>query len=260
MLAVFQQAKLGVIRLVNPWRGYIWCADVDINEGVLSARTGAIKLKAFEQWDIYVIHDGLEYSCWRSFTKKELISLLNNNDEYITKNLFDVESFEWSGFTPKKVVLPEQSKPSTMDFQQLAEASLSMNLDVSYPLIDLFELWMCDKETLKPVALVSTGNSLEEIKTQAFSPVIRLGSEDLSFNFRHFESAASLQFSINERVNNPFDQKQPFVTRMFHRAVDGKIFEYCNNEKRYLPQAVDILPPAERFLSSPYWERLRRLS
>lgn len=265
-----QEIKLGLIRLVNPWRGRIWCADLATAHGTLSARTGAKPKNAFERWDIYLVRDGVEYWCGRSFTKRELMRWFSaevlpadnqpQDDEFgsIPANTPNPQSWEWYGFTVREVVLPSQYKPTVADLQRLAGFALAMRPNEFSPYLDLFEVWVCDKDTLEPLALVATGSTLEEAEQQTFSPLVRLGTGDLSFEFKDCEKARSLQKQINERVNAAVESGcVKYASRLFERRLDSAVVEYRGGHVYSGDDAIANLP--ENWLADPWWGELQCL-
>lgn len=265
-----QEIRLGLIRLVNPWRGRIWCADLATAHGTLSARTGTKPKDAFERWDIYLVRDGVEYWCGRSFTKRELMRWFSaevlpaddqpQDDEFgnIPANTPNPQSWKWYGFTVGEVVLPSQYKPAAADLQRLAGFALAMRPNEFYPYLDLFEVWVCDKDTLEPLALVATGNTLKEAEAQMFSPLVRLGKGDLSYDFKDCGDARSLQKRINDRINAAtVTGRVKSVSRMFERKLDGLAIEYRNGQA-YSGGNENINLP-ENWLADPWWELLQSL-
>ncbi len=266
------EIRLGLIRLVNPWRGRIWCADLTTPHGILSVRTGSKPKEAFERWDIYLVREGIEYYCGRSFTKRELMrwfsaDLLPADDQpqdddfgSIPANTPTPQGWKWYGFTSGEVVLPHQHKPTAADFQRVAGFALAMRPNEFYPYLDSFEVWVCDKDTTKPVALVATGNTLDESESQAFSPLVRLGSGDLSFDFEDCASARSLQKRINGRINTATEPNRiKFVSRLFERRLDGTVIEYRDGCPYSGTDTDAVMALPENWLAEPWWAKFQCL-
>lgn len=261
------KARAGLIRLVNPWRGRVWCAEIEVENGIVSARTGAEASKAFEKWDLYLCREGIEYYCGRSFSKRELMRWFSaevlpaddqpQNDSLgsIPANTPEPTAWKWYGFTVGEVVLPRHLKPIAADLQKVAGYALAMRPDEFYPYLDCWEVWLCDKDSHEPVALVATGNTKEEAEQQQFSPLVRLGRGDLSYDFKEFEAARSLQTRINDRINSAVQPGRiGFVSRLFCRHLDGTAIEYRGGQEF----GAAVLP--EEWLAEPFWSEFKTLA
>ncbi len=63
-----EKIEQGIIRLVNPDRGTCYCVNLYLSgERILSARTGAEGKDIFQKWDIYLVHNGIDFYCGRTF-------------------------------------------------------------------------------------------------------------------------------------------------------------------------------------------------
>jgi hypothetical protein len=259
------KAQLGLIRLVNPWRGQIWCADIQTKHGTLSARTGSKPKQAFEQWDVYHCVGDSEFYCGRSFSKRELMRWFSasvpdaddqpQEDELgsIPANTPDPKAWKWFALTQGETVLKPEYKPTAADFQKVAGYALAVRPDEFYPYLDQYEIWVCDKETLEPIALVMTANSLEQADRMTFSPMVKFDRNLKGNN----PALRELEDRINQRVNSS-EKSNTFkwVHRLYKRNLDGTAIEYAreNPNDTSLPlmaMGEAVLP--EPYLAEPYW-------
>jgi len=230
--------KKGTIRLVNPWRGLVYVAEVETMHGRLSVRT-----KDFENFSICTWHLGHEFYLSKEFSRRELAQWvigkpLCPDDK---KKLID-EFGDIVAVTPKpdawcwrrhmgcfrQQVLKSEFIPTTGELQKAAEVALMMHIDEFLPNIDSWEIWSCDKETNLPLALVMTGETLDDIDRITFSPLWRANC-----NASLDENEAELRVltkEVNERINSA---SQPgrvrWVHRLFHRKPDGSAEEWMRS-------------------------------
>ena len=267
------EIQTGLIRLVNPWRGRIWCCNLKLKEGVLSARTGGKDTKAFQDWEIYFIHRGLEYYCGRSFPRQELMrwfgsEMLPKDDlpqedfwGSIPANTSAPQEWNWYAFSQGELVLEQYLKPTAADFQKVCGYALLIARDKFYPFLDCFEIWVGDKETLEPLALVATGNSLAEIDYQFFSPRVRF---DWDLKDDH-PALRTLEREINRSINaSSTPGKFSYCSRIFERKLDNTVVEYRRKDPsdlENLPQKIDsdisVLP--SNWLGDRYWPRYQQI-
>lgn len=269
-----QGYTLGLIRLVNPWRGHCYCANLETEKGILSARSFDLKTFGF-----YSVIGNSEFYPGRDFTRKELGEWLSGQpippdqrsqirDEFgdipaITPNSQD---WTWLSITGRgEERLTREAKPQMFEIQNLAGAALLMSKDKFLPLLDPYELWVCDKDSLDPIALVLCDISLERIDWQQFNPMWRMGRGDLSFEFQDsiLTQARGLQKEIHARVNTSTKASRfEFYSRIFKRNLDNSAIEY-RRANIHLPntplEAVESHPIGflpEGLLANP-WEQKR---
>jgi hypothetical protein len=244
---------LGVMRLVNPWRGLVYFAQVEGQYGMLSARTGD-----FKHFSIYSVQSGKEFYPGRIFERAELAQWLLGEplhpdqrallaDEFgdIPAVAPNPQSWVWltvSGQGEER--LKRAFKPNPAELQQLAGAALSLQRGQFYPLLDSWEIWLCDKDTLEPLALAITALTLEDTDWQTFSP--RWHANWQSAPAEHKVGLHNLEKEINARINSATDLSCfRSVHRLFQRNLDGSSQEWARENP------VDVSLPLLKVADHP---------
>lgn len=273
--------RFGKIRFVNPEKIPSRVAEI-VNEEtsrVLSART-----RDNQSFGVYLVDGDYEFYCGREFSKQRLVEWSKGrfvpHNQQTEDELGSIpatgepKTWRWRAFVSQgEVRLKRRLNPTSAELQELADAAIDLTLKKDEDLIDLdaYECWVCDKDTLEPLALVLTATSQEEIERQHFSPLVRLGVGDLSNDFVDVMAARELQDEINERVNSSDKSgKVAFASRIFIRHFDNtstefrspelgaKAVEYTQHPEGWLPSGVFAEPwqsryeALERAKQSPY--------
>jgi hypothetical protein len=252
--------EFGTMRLVNPDRGRVCVAQI----GTLSART-----EDFNEFSILSVQGGLEFSPGRRFSRKELAQwllgepLLPDDRLTLSDEFGDIpaiapnpQSWKWYAMRQGEERLKAKFKPTAAEIQAIAGAALSLNPKGFYPLIDPFEIWVCDKGGLEPLALVMTGTSLDDVSAQTISPLWR-------FNFSKCTVDTELPLrklreEVNSRINTSTTPgKVGWCQRTFRRNLDGSAIEYSQSLEKIADHAIGYLPDGQ--LAHPYDRKLKEI-
>jgi len=232
------EASIRKIRLVNPTRPSVFEAYIQTEHGGIVART-----EDSQSFSIYYLLEGKEFYCGRRFTRKEIAQWLKGKlphpDErrQIYDELGDIpaiavnpQSWVWYFVSNRgEERLKTELKPTISDLQKLAGLALQINPSNFYPLGDPYEIWVCDKDTELPLFLTVTGNSLEEIDRQTFSPLWRFNFVDCTAS--NEVALRELQKLINSRVNASDNFRTiKWTHRIFKRNLDDSVIEYSQDE------------------------------
>lgn len=251
------KTQIGKIRFVNPERPPSYVAEIIESDETLSART-----KDFQHFAFYVVHRGLEFYCGREFSSHELMQFAHKEFTYpnqMRRDDFgdipatgwdDPRRWQWCAFGGGESRLEREHRPTSEQLAQLSQLALNgLEPGKRYPPLDEWECWVCDKETLEPLALVMTAPDRESIETLFYSPMIRLGRGDLSFDFEDCVAARDLQKRINERVNTATEPHRfGYYARIFRRDFDDSAIEFCPDGTQrehppgYLPSGTLAAP------------------
>lgn len=254
--------QVGKIRFVNPERPPAFVAEVIEPEGFLSVRTSD-----FQSFGIYCVRFGKEFWPGREFSKRELMSFAHKeftNPQQATEDEWgkipatgweDPRRWKWRAYTSGEIVLDREHRPTDDMLAQAAELALNeLEPGKRYPDLDEWECWVCDKETKEPIALVLTATDQESIETLTYSPMVRLGRGDLSFDFADFVAARDLQDRLNARINTATEAGRfGYFARIFRRELDGSATEF-RPDKTTTDHAAGYLPAG--LLAEP-WETER---
>ncbi len=249
----------GRMRLVNPYRGIIFCSNLEMPSGFLSIRTGGM-VEPFQKWGFYRYFEGIEYYCGREFSRSEIGNWLGNQvlptedqpqEDWlgpIPANTPDPKDWKWIGFSVGEHRLPQQLKPTKADFQTLCGEALTLNSDTFYPLIDRFEIWVCDKVTKQPIALVSTGISLEDIDCQTFSPMVKF---DWDLKDDH-PGLRDLEDAINRAINTS-ESRSRFgcYTLLCEKKLDGQAIFYGRDNPQ--DPTSPLIPTEDKYILPDNW-------
>lgn len=245
--------QIGKIRFVNPERPPAFVAEVIEPEGYLSVRTFD-----FQSFGIYCVRFGKEFWCGREFSKQELFQFCRKEfthpgqerqddfGEIPATGWEDPRRWKWRAFTSGEIVLDREHRPTADMLSQAAELALNeLEPGKRYPDLDEWECWVCDKETKEPIALVLTATDQDSIETLTYSPMVRLGRGDLSFDFTDFKAARDLQDRINARINTATEAGRfGYFVRIFRREIDGSATEFrpdkttADHPAGYLPTGL----------------------
>ncbi len=227
------QPRNGIIRLVNPWRGLLYVSEIKGRHGLLSART-----QDFKMFSIYFLRDGVEFYPGRMFDRVELSQWLSGEpihpdsrevlaDEFgaIPAVAPNPQSWKWYAFRQGEEILKYQFSPSTAEIQKVAGAALMLRPDCFSPLIDPWEIWVCDKDSQLPLMLTMTGQSLEDIDSVTFSPLWRFNWQTATTDTEPMLRA--LEKRVNERINAATEPgRVRWTHRLFRRNLDGSAEEW----------------------------------
>jgi hypothetical protein len=224
--------------LVNPTRKPVWEAKMATAGGYLVART-----EDCQRFAVYSLQSGKEFYCGRRFTREEIGKWLEGKlphpDErrQISDESGDIpaiavnpQSWVWYFVSNRgKKRLKTELKPTISCLQKLAGLALQINPSNFYPLGNPYEIWVCDKDTKLPLFLTVTGNSLEEIEQQTFSPLWRFNFVDCATS--NEVALRELQKLINARVNASDNFRTiKWTHRLFKRNLDNSAIEYNQDE------------------------------
>lgn len=256
--------EFGLMRLVNPDRNSVYVAQLFTGNGVLSART-----EDFELFSIYSVQVGKEFYPGRKFSRKELASfflaesILPDQRKTLSDEFGDIpaiapnpQSWKWYAIHRGEERLKQEYKPTALDFQRVSGAALSLTKGGFYPLIDPYEIWVCDKDSQEPLFLAMTGTSLEDVDRQTFSPMWR-------FNWHKCTSDTEvplrkLQEEINSRVNtSDTPGKFGWFHRLFKRNLDGSAIEYSQSLEEVQTRLSGYLPDGT--IAEPYATSLNNI-
>lgn len=249
------KTQVGQIRFVNPERPPSFITEIIGEDGRrLSART-----RLFHSFAFYVIKGGVEFYCGREFRRDELLQFTRKvfaHPQQTQHDQFgnipatgweDPRRWTWRGFTQGEVHLDREFRPTAKDLAELSALALNeLEPGRTYPQLDDWECWVCDKDSLEPIALVLTALDQESIESLTYSPMVRLGRGDYSFDFEDHSTARALRDRINERINTATAPGRfGYFARIFRREIDGSALEvfprrYCNG------QWTEERPPTER--------------
>lgn len=227
--------QIGLMRLVNPDRGRLLCANIQLDSGTLSARTSN-----FKQFGLYCVVGGREFYPGREFSRWEFsrwfgAEALPQEDRETEDELGKIPAthpnpttWKWYAIDSRgERNLKQSSKPNLVDLQKVAGYALTLREEEFYPFIDNWECWVCDRKTLQPLALVLTANSREEIETLTYSPMWRFCS-----NAEHEQETRKFENEINNRINTASKPgRWGFNALVFERHLDNSVTEYAPDGK-----------------------------
>lgn len=250
---------IGAIRLVNPWRGTIW--------GSYNERLRVTTADG-DRWEIHCSLNGLDFYCGRTFARAEIEAWaiadplsegelavghgLEEDDVLgeVPARVPDPAKWSWYAFDNHgESRLKAKVRPTTAELVAACKEAIAADSLNSVPLIDRFELWACDTETLEPLALLLTGNTELDARG-TFSPLwrfcVHIDHEDYWPEGCDKPPTREFEDRLNERVC-PWTERNTkrFVSRLFERIDKQTVRELplpCRpslaSEPLALPQAL----------------------
>ncbi len=226
---------LGKIRLVNPYRGISLVAEIETWEGKLSFRTNNL-----QEFDLYWVIDGKEFWSGKTFSRRDL--LLFSQKQFSPNH--PVESWNWKAFGVGEYKLKGQYKPKVEEIAKVSREALKLEIGINYPILDIYECWVCDKDKLLPLFLALCAPTREEIETLTFSPMFRLERK-----LKEFSEGQQFEEKINSLVNTSKSKGRfGFTSRIYRRNEDGSLTEFFPNGKKenhpqnYLSETLLVEP------------------
>lgn len=224
---------IGCIRLVNPDRGTALAA--------ITGRLIATSTDFGASWSINLIEGGYEYWPGRDFSRDEIETwaagcplsgaelsirgIINNpaDDALGGRPPADNENPEtWPWHHPVATRLARSIRPSREDIVELAGEALRAEAAETLPYLDRFEIWACDHEDERPLALIMTAIDLDEAKRIEFSPRWRFQSgPDVPTDMRKFEDRLNARILMPIRSGS-FDVKWS----IYERRPDGSAIRH----------------------------------
>lgn len=251
----------GCIRLVNPDRGTALAA--------ISGRLIATSLDFGASWSIDLIDEGVAFWPGRYFGREEIeawaagcpmdgtelsVRGIVNNDADDALGCHppaanDVPS-TWPWHNLVSGCLDPSLLPSRDDIVWLAREALRAQDAESLPYLDRFEIWACDRETERPLALVMTALHLEEAETILYSPYWRFTcGPDKESEILDFEGRLNARTCLTTGSGSVHA-----MAAIFERLPDGSAIQHgANGAKIEIPTGK--LPSG--LLAEP-WETERR--
>ncbi len=227
---------LGRMRIVNPDRGTALAASV--------GRLLATSVDEGRRWEVRLVLKGREFFTRRLLEQAELRAIASGQA--------GPEPWHWSWRAEGQagtIRLRPHRWPTRDEFVQLGYEALRAATHPELPLIDPFEVWLCDRETAAPLALGATAISLEMAMATP-----HLGAWQCVEFPRQIPETWAFQNALNARLNQSSREgRYRFRVRVYERTAHGVIRHGLKGISKW--EQPGVLP--DGLLAEP-WDSERR--